>query len=150
MVAPFCTIGKNTLLAELLTITIFFSGGWLGTTAPALPAKPRAKTKRTDINARDVVVTDLRRLSSNPVETVKVDWLPIDVSSVFPHDGITNATPLRGFSDQLGERDARSELPRFAELDPFAPSSALRKANRGNEKRIYLEIGRLRAGKPAG
>jgi len=76
MVAPFCTIGKNTLLAELLTITIFFSGGWLGTTAPALPAKPRAKTKRTDINARDVLVTDLRRLSSIPVETVKVVWRP--------------------------------------------------------------------------
>jgi hypothetical protein len=86
MVAPFWTIGKNTLSpsSELLTITIFFSGGWLGTTAAALPAKPATRRKRTDINVRDVFITDLSGLGLIPVETVKVVWIAIDVSSAFP------------------------------------------------------------------
>jgi hypothetical protein len=73
MVAPFWTIGKNTLSpsSELLKITIFLSGGWLGTTAAALPAKPRTRRKRTNINTRDVFIT-------------RVTWIAIDVSSAFP------------------------------------------------------------------
>src|SRR5215831_4367560 len=73
MVAPFWITGKNTLLSDLalLKITICFSGGWLGTVAEELLAKPRTRRRRVDINVRDVFITDLFRLSLIPVETVR-------------------------------------------------------------------------------
>jgi hypothetical protein len=85
MVAPFWITGKNTLLSDLalLTMTIFFSGGWLGTVAEELLAKPRTRRRRVDINVRDVFITDLFRLSLIPVDTVSAVWIAIDVSSVF-------------------------------------------------------------------
>ena len=83
MVAPFWITGKNTLLSDLalLTMTIFFSGGWLGTVAEELLAKPRTRRRRVDINVRDVFVTDLFRLRVIPVETVRTQF---ELSSTSP------------------------------------------------------------------
>ena len=133
MVAPFWSIGKNTLLSEeLLTITIFLSGGGLGTTAEALPAKPRTRRKSTDTTVHDVFINRSLPRELDP-----------------GRDGEGGLGCHRRLLYFLAAGCSIRATAACRELNPSAPSSALRKANRRNEKRIYLGSAPTQAGKPA-
>jgi hypothetical protein len=107
------------------------------------PAKLRTRTKRTDINVRDVFITDLSRLSLIPVERVKVVGLPSTSPLFHCRHGVYPwgaSTPVLGSARRgdarSGATAARSQL--------FRRFPAVAKKSESEKRKTHLFSGSAR------